>query len=406
MKPDVTVTGEEKQPVAAPRPNWKRYLVVRLVGLVVFTLGIWTVPHMWCMREADRWYAGDTELQGQLGRGVERWLEQELQTAQFRTPTEQLSGEWLYGTYMMAAMGFGQSALEHPEWREKHSELMGKCLDLLISEKVRAFDTASWQGQDALKTLEDAQGHAAYLGYLNLALGLHRKLVPDSRHAALNDRITAALVKRVKASPTMLLRTYPAETYPVDNCAVIGSIGIHGDATGRDYRQLLLAWEKKCRGQFIDPKCGLLYQAVDRRTGKRQDHARGSGTTLAIYFLSYSHPELSADLYAAVKKQLAGTFLGFGAVREYPPGSSGSSGDIDSGPIVMGYGVSATGFCLAGSRIHGDPDYFARLYASAYLAGAPLDREDRRGFVTGGPLGNAILFAMLTARPMKKVSKP
>ncbi len=394
----------EQKPAARPKRNRKRYLIARALGLCAFLVGVWTFPHIWCMREADRWYGGDAELQGRLARGVERWLGEELKTDQFRTPTEQFSGEWLYGTYMMAAMGFGQSALEHPEWREKHAGLMAKCLDLLLSERVRKFDTDSWKGHDALGNLERSQGHAAYLGYLNLALSLHRRLDPKSRHADINDRITAALVRRVKASPTLLLETYPAETYPVDNAAVIGSIGLHGEVTGRDYGELLTAWEKKCRGQFVDAENGLLYQAVDDRTGEAVDHARGSGTTLAVYFLSFSHPKLSADLYAAVQKQLVGRFLGFGAVREYPHGSSG--GDIDSGPIVMGYGVSPTGFCLAGARIHGDEENFARLYASAHLAGAPVDREDRRAYVTGGPLGDAILFAMLTAQPGKQAGRP
>ena len=129
------------------------------------------------------------------------------------------------------------------------------------------------------------------------------------------------------------------------------------------------------------------------------DHARGSGTALAVYLLSFSDPGLAAELYRAVKDKLARTFLGFGVVREYPSGNSGSSGDIDSGPVILGFGVSPTGFSLAGARIYRDEAFFADLYATAYLFGAPLDREDRRGFVTGGPLGDAILFAMLTAQP-------
>jgi len=83
-------------------------------------------------------------------------------------------------------------------------------------------------------------------------------------------------------------------------------------------------------------------------------------------------------------------------VREYPHGHSGS-GDIDSGPVILGYGVSATGFALGPARIHGDQALFGRLLRTAVLFGAPLQRKDTLEFVSGGPLGNAILFAMLTA---------
>ena len=40
-----------------------------------------------------------------------------------------------------------------------------------------------------------------------------------------------------------------------------------------------------------------------------------------------------------------------------------------------------------------------RLFATSYLFGAPLDRGDARNYVSGGPLGDAIMFAMLTALP-------
>ena len=65
---------------------------------------------------------------------------------------------------------------------------------------------------------------------------------------------------------------------------------------------------------------------------------------------------------------------------------------------MFGYGVSATGFGLAGSRMFGDKALFNQLYSTAYLVGAPVDRGAGREFVLGGPLGNAIMFALLTAR--------
>ena len=87
-------------------------------------------------------------------------------------------------------------------------------------------------------------------------------------------------------------------------------------------------------------------------------------------------------------------------MREYPPGEGGP-GDIDSGPVILGIGFSSTGFALAGARTFGDRERFQSLYRTAYLIGSPLERGGLRNYVCGGPLGNAILFAMLTARPIK-----
>jgi hypothetical protein len=149
------------------------------------------------------------------------------------------------------------------------------------------------------------------------------------------------------------------------------------------------------RAAYIDKATGLLVQAVDADTGAPTDAPRGSGTLLAVYFLSFADMSLSRALWDAAERELGGSVLGFGVVREYP---GGGRGDIDSGPIALGYGVSATGFALAGARIHGDPARFGRLYATATLFGAPIDRGGIRRWTEGGPIGDAILFAMATAR--------
>ena len=57
----------------------------------------------------------------------------------------------------------------------------------------------------------------------------------------------------------------------------------------------------------------------------------------------------------------------------------------------------ATRFALGASRAHDDATSFAALYATAHLFGAPFDDDGLRTYTTGGPIGDAILFAMITA---------
>ena len=102
-------------------------------------------------------------------------------------------------------------------------------------------------------------------------------------------------------------------------------------------------------------------------------------------------------LLDAAKRSLYDTVLGFGAMREYPKTHAGR-GDADSGPIVMGFGVSATGFALGAARAAGDEELYRHLYATVELFGAPGERGGVRRYTSGGPIGNAILFAMLTAQ--------
>jgi len=375
---------------------WWRTLVRHLLALILLVVGACLVAHWWCAREAKHWYEGEEVYQEKLARGVGHWIKAGLGRRNFRTGDARFDGEWLFGTYMMAGMGFGQSALDHPGLRDRHLELMDICIDRLLSAEVRAFEIEAW-GEDPIETLDGGNGHAGYLGYFNLLLSLHRLLQPHSKYAKLNDRITAALARRLEQSPALLICTYPEETYPVDNCAVIGSIGLYDRATGADHSRLIGKWVSKAREKYVDDKTGLLYQVVDPDDGSPVDRPRGSGTCLGLYFLSFADMQLSADLYRAVKKELARTIMGFGAVREYPVSLGRGPGDIDSGPIILGLGLSPTGFSLGASRIHRDKAYFSRLFATTYLFGAPVDRKGRRNYVTGGPIGDAIMFAMLTA---------
>lgn len=386
--------------ISATRRDRRRRFGRLTLGLVLFVAGMALVPHRFCARGARAWYDGDPAAQERLARGVERHVTAAQGEDTFATGSAKYNGEWLLVTHMMAGLGFGQTALEHPEWRDRHVALMSLCIERMLSPEMRRFDQQAW-GEDALETLAGEAGHAGYLGYFNLLLSFHRALDPGSKHADLNDRITAALARRIEQSRTLLLETYPGEVYPADNSTVVASIALHDRATGGDHGPLLARWVERLRRDYTEPRTGLLYQAVHAATGEPRDAPRGSGTCVAQYFLSFMDPALSRDLDDAVAAHLYREVLGFGLVREYPTSVEGG-GDIDSGPVVFGFGASATGFCLAGSRQHRHEDRFSRIYSTAYLLGAPLDHGDEHHFVSGGPLGDAILFAMLTAQPARR----
>jgi len=125
----------------------------------------------------------------------------------------------------------------------------------MLSPELRGFDREAW-GSDPLQSLSVDRGadHVAYLGYLNLLLGLERVLAPKTRHAALNDRITSALVRRLERAPLLLLQSYPREVYPVDNCAVAGSIALRDRATGSDHSVLLDRWSRRLRERYLHPE--------------------------------------------------------------------------------------------------------------------------------------------------------
>ncbi|MFT3783653.1 MAG: hypothetical protein QM790_16695 [Nibricoccus sp.] len=367
------------------------------IGLALLTAATWTLPRWWCGREGTRWFVGDAELTLRLAREVAATINRGVSSKEFTSDVSLFKHEWVFGTYQMGALGLLQLCIEHPEMRADFLPAAEHAIDVLLSENVRAFDRKSWR-EDPLESLAGSKGHAAYLGYLNLVLTLHRRIVPQSRFADLNNRISAALARRVRESAAGILYTYPGEAYPIDNASVLASLLMHEKYFGGAHADVTIAMRKHFQDTWREKKSGLLFQAIDGRNGEPYDEPRASGTALAAYFISFVDAETARLLFESLKASCAGSFLGFGFMREYPPGIEGR-GDIDSGPVILGISPSATGFSIASARALGDRRLFVQLYRLAHLTGAPIARNGRQQFVTGGPLGNAILLAMLTAQP-------
>jgi len=391
-----------RKPAGSPRA---------LVALLAFVLGIATVPHRVCERDAGAWFNGDAARTNALAASVARWTSTDLALATFSTGSRRYDGEWLFGTHMMAAMGFGQIALDpetQPAVREESILRMERSLDAMLGAGARTFDREAW-GIDAIDSAKLAPGakgdtgHVAYLGYAGLALGLHRVLRPNSRFAETDDLVVAVLARRIDASGTGFVETYPGEVYPVDNASALAAIALHARATKRGAPPALTKGLEAIKKHGTDASTGMLIQAVGTTDARPRDDARASGTALAAYFLAFADENTSAALWRALERRQFRTVLGFGAMVEYPDGKG--RGDVDSGPVVFGFGVSATGFALGASRVHGDRDVFTALYATTHLFGAPFDDGGERTYATGGPLGDAILFAMLTAPPAARLRK-
>lgn len=339
------------------------------------------------------------DLSADYRTGTAAWLDRGVATADFHTGAALFDQEWLYGTYMMAAMGFGEHALAHPEDRAEDLRRMEMAIDRLLAPEGRTFDAASW-GADPITSLGEDRGHAAWLGYTGLALGLHRVLVPDSRYTDLQERVVDAIERRVAAAPGHLVETYPGQWFPVDNAAMIGALGLHTRATGARH-PMVDAWVASARARWVQE--GLLVQRVHE--GVPVDAPRGSGTFLAAWFLHHADPAFAESLYVAGRDHLGGALFGVRAMREYLPGVNGR-GDIDSGPIVMGFGVSASGFAIGAALQNGDEEtaralaQTARTMAGVILSMDPsLQGPSNTGSASGSHIGDAILFAMTAAGP-------
>ncbi|MEV0295947.1 hypothetical protein [Nocardia sp. NPDC050710] len=375
--------------------KFRRPLAI-VIGIVVAVLVAGLLPRWWCGRDADEWYRGDpARVRGLAEEMVAFETEDDHRRA--TGAGETLAGMWGLLAHQMTALGLAQVCLEHPEWRGRYAPIMTRAAAKSLLPEMRAEFTAAWHGQDGLADLDSPNGHA-YLSYPALALGMARLVDPafPPDLAFQHDALITSYERRLLVSPTGLLDTFPGEAYPTDVAAVAAAIAVHGRVTGADHTAVLAHWAQRVRAVQIDRDTGLVLQrmGVD---GRMHDAPRASGTGLAAYFAGFADRALAEELATGLFRQER-SVLGFSAIHEYGDGYDGV-GDMDSGPLILGISVSATGFALAPARSFGHRDMFTRLFRTTDLFGLSLRSGTRLRFATGGVIGNALLLAFLTSGP-------
>lgn len=389
----VTVGAKNSQIEAGAGRRKGSWQVLLALGCLLLTLS--SVPRWLCGRDANALFEGDSKAQQALADGVIEALARRRGQLFYRTGYLRFDGQSAVAIDQMTLMGLSQIVQLHPELREKYLPIAREAAKHLVDPQTLAYATRVY-GHNGVVALHPGEGHA-YLGYINLGLGMLRAIDPDTPLAAVHDRLSSALAAELFSSPTGLIETYPGETWPPDVAAVAGSIGLHSKLTGVDRSAQLALWSARFSACSIAGD-GYLVQRVKSGACVPVDAPRGSGTAVSAYFLSFADRGLSERLHHALSGAGERTLFGFGAIREYGAGFAGN-GDTNAGPVLFGVSVGATGFALGSASVNRDRELFRELYRTLYLFGVPSDTDGRRGFVVGGTLGNALLLAMLTARP-------
>src|SRR5689334_2897902 len=126
--------------------------LVRFVPVLGFCIAVTTVPYRVCSFGDGEWFAGDLEKQEAMAAAVDHWVSNGVVAKTFATGSKRFDSEWIFGTYQMAALGFGQVALEHPEAKDRERPRMERAIERMLAPETRAFDTEAW-GTDALSVL-------------------------------------------------------------------------------------------------------------------------------------------------------------------------------------------------------------------------------------------------------------
>jgi hypothetical protein len=323
--------------------------------------------------------------------------------------TENISGtEWpLFGSvFYLWAMENLQEAWDkgdHTAGREPR--VFGRTAIEAASELVIDPNHATWV-QKHWGTNYLTKENVFYRMLVISALTSREKLLHDRAHLAMLREQVDSFSQELDSSHSGLLDDYPEQCYPGDVMAAVAAIRRADAVLGSDHTTFV---QRELRA-FTGGKNNRLevppYSAA-ARDGTVIEEARGCGNAYVLL----TSPELWPDQAKIWLERQDRSFwqerLAFRGYREFAKDVPGREWymDVDAGPVLAGFGVSACAFGVGGARKCGRFDRAYPLSAEMLVTSWELPNGVLAGprllsNATDAPLlGEAAILWLLTVQP-------
>ena len=165
------------------------------------------------------------------------------------------------------------------------------------------------------------------------------------------------------------LESYPMLMWPVDNVCALESLRLHDVMYGTDYAEAPRRWVR-WMSSHTDSESGMMV-AQTSSWGTVFDDPRGCALSWSLALMGGFAPDFTKSQYALYRKNWIVRVWGVTGVREWWPGKEGKM-DCDTGLVVGGIGMAASGFGIAATKANGDAENFQKLVREAELLSLPM----------------------------------
>lgn len=198
----------------------------------------------------------------------------------------------------------------------------------------------------------------------------YQQLSGDRHHETLLREQVMDMVRELDASPFGLLDDYPGQCFPSDVIAAIAAIQRADLLLGMDHSAFIRRSLRGFQGARLDAT-GLPPYTASSRTGNIGS-ARGCTSQWATMWSAEIWPQ--TDWYTNFDRHFWQARFGVRGFREFPHGSTRPSWywDVDSGPVLGGFGVAASAFGIGAARVNGRFDHAYALQTEAIAVIWPL----------------------------------
>ncbi len=255
--------------------------------------------------------------------------------------------------YIYPALAYVNIALKDPAQKANSIRNAKKLIDLAIKSVIKHVHPPYGR----LDRLNSYKKHATYLGQLNLALGAYSLISEDDDYDKLHAKLSDILHQALIDSKGTSLCSFPEYSWSFDTIPVLLSLKLYDIKTSQTRSSVLIKKHLNWIGtNATHPLLKLPYSII----GNDRELPRGCDLSFRFCLLPHLDREYAEKLYKYYIDNYWIDHVFMAGFAEWPKGKKRYQ-DMDSGPVVMGIGLGATGLGIGATIAMNDQIHFERL---------------------------------------------
>ena len=246
-------------------------------------------------------------------------------------------------------------SITNPHKTNEYWLLLNEVVNRALHPKVRPY-------KKNIDQVNNLGKYGYYLEHLNIILGAYKRMGLDKKYDQLNERISLHLLEN-----SMSYTNYHADLLPnvnmkwsADQAAILYSLWLYDKNNDSHISaDLIYKWLQFMQEKRTHKNTGL-YTTEVLGTRKYSDQPRGCSLSYMIHYMGRFSQKRAAEQWKLYKKHMMHRMFGKVGFREYLV-EYDASWSPDSGPIIGGIGVAATGLALNAASTVGDKKTYKLL---------------------------------------------
>lgn len=264
-----------------------------------------------------------------------------------------------------------------------------------IKEALYAFDQINSEKGSSNFQIELIPEYGIfYCGWKNYLLSkilqVDRTFKGHELYEDLFRRQSKEIQEALKLNKIPYIESYNGHVWPADMFVAMASLSNYDKIFKPVFQSDIQSWLVEVKKK-MDPATHLIPHKVNYETAATIEGARGCSIGLSLRLLGEIDPVFGKEQFNLARHNFITTQFGLPAVREYPQGVYGL-GDVDSGPVILGVGFSATIVMIGTMSMYDHATLANQQYKTIHAFGFETKNDQSKKYLFGAlPMADAFI---------------